>query len=83
MSSDEPVLRLRSEFAVISASVDRDGNGDRLRLFCEPAGLELFLDPLQIEALARLPESTLEEILEHIRIDAPEELGGGQKRGTS
>lgn len=78
MSTYQPVLHLRGEFAVIRASVDSDGNGDRLRLFCEPAGLELFLDPLQVEALARLPESTLEEILNHIRIDAPAELGGGE-----
>jgi hypothetical protein len=65
----EPVLRLRNEFASIEVSVDRSANGDRLWLRCHPADVQVLLDPLQLEAIARLPESSLKEILSSIQVD--------------
>jgi hypothetical protein len=65
----EAVLRLRSEFASIEVRVDRSANGDRLWVLCHPADVQVLLDPLQLEAIARLPESGLKEILSSIQVD--------------
>jgi hypothetical protein len=65
----EPVLYLRSEFASVEARVDRSANGDRLWLRCHPADVQVLLDPLQLEAIARLPEAALKKILTSIQVD--------------
>jgi hypothetical protein len=68
--SSEETLHLRSEFASVEVRVDRSANGDRLWLHCQPADVEVLLDPLQLEAIARLPDPVLKEILNSIQADA-------------
>jgi ketosteroid isomerase-like protein len=55
---------LASEFAAVEVSVDRHGNGPRLRLEDLRTGHEGFLDPLELETLAWLPDGALHPLLD-------------------
>ena len=58
------VGRISSEFADVSVSVDTDGNYPRLRLEDMKTGRVGFLDALELETLAWLPEGGLHKLLD-------------------
>lgn len=57
-------VELVSEFAAVSVSVDRDANGPRLRITDLKTGQVGFLDPLELESIAWLPEGALHPVLD-------------------
>jgi hypothetical protein len=59
-----PLGDLSSEFASVQLSIDHDGNGPRLRVEDLRTGQVGFLDPLELETLAWLPEGALHKLLD-------------------
>jgi hypothetical protein len=57
-------MELTSEFASMEVSLDHDGNGPRLRIVDLKTGHVGFLDPLELETLAWLPEGGLHKLLD-------------------
>jgi hypothetical protein len=57
-------MELSSEFASVAISLDDDGNGPRLRIEDLKTGHIGFLDPLELETLAWLPEGGLHKLLD-------------------
>jgi hypothetical protein len=57
-------MELQSEFASVAVSVDEAGNGPRLRIEDLRTGHVGFLDPLELETLAWLPEGALHRVLD-------------------
>lgn len=57
-------MELTSEFASVEVTVDDDGNGPRLRIEDLKTGQVGFLDPLELETLAWLPEGGLHKLLD-------------------
>lgn len=57
-------MELASEFAAVRLSLDADGNGPRLRIEDLRTGHVGFLDPLELETLAWLPEGGLHRVLD-------------------
>jgi hypothetical protein len=57
-------MELTSEFASVQVSLDIDGNGPRLRIEDLKTGQVGFLDPLELETLAWLPEGGLHKLLD-------------------
>ena len=55
---------LVSEFAAVRVCVDEDANGPRLRVEDLKTGRVGFLDPLELETLAWLPEGGLHKLLD-------------------
>ncbi len=55
---------LESEFASVAVRVDRDANGPRLRVTDLHTGQVGYLDPLELETLAWLPESEMHKLLD-------------------
>jgi hypothetical protein len=55
---------LTSEFAAVAVSIDHGGNGPRLRIEDLKTGHVGFLDPLELETLAWLPEGGLHKLLD-------------------
>jgi hypothetical protein len=53
-----------SEFATVRLSIDDAGNGPRLRIEDLKTGHVGFLDPLELETLAWLPEGGLHKLLD-------------------
>jgi hypothetical protein len=51
-SAPDGALRLENEFASVWVAIDRSANGVRLCITDAATGQALFLDPLQVEALA-------------------------------
>jgi len=62
--SDLPPGVVASEFAAVAVSIDHGGNGPRLRLEDLSGGKVAFLDALQLETLAWLPEEQLTALLD-------------------
>lgn len=60
----EPIGVVASEFAAVALSVDHEGNGPRLRIEDLRTGRVGFLDALELETLARLPEGALHRLLD-------------------
>jgi hypothetical protein len=60
----ETVRELVSEFGAVRVSVDHAGNGPRLMLEDLKTGQVGFLDPLELETLAWLPEGGLHKLLD-------------------
>lgn len=60
----DAVERVESEFASVAVSVDRGGNGARLRLEDLRTGRVGYLDALELETLAWLPPSGLHPLLD-------------------
>ena len=58
------VGRVSSEFADVSVSVDTEGNDPRLRVEDMKTGRVGFLDALELETLAWLPEGGLHKLLD-------------------
>jgi hypothetical protein len=53
-----------SEFATVALSIDSDGNGPRLRIEDLKTGHVGYLDALELETLAWLPEGGLHKLLD-------------------
>ena len=65
MSAERHALgEVTSEFAAVSLSIDHDGNGPRLRIEDLKTGQVGFLDALELETLAWLPEGGLHKLLD-------------------
>lgn len=60
----EPVGEVVSEFAAVSLTIDHDGNGPRLRIEDLRTGRVGFLDALELETLAWLPDGALHKFLD-------------------
>ncbi|WP_205698884.1 hypothetical protein [Conexibacter sp. SYSU D00693] len=60
----EPVGEVVSEFAAVSLSIDHEGNGPRLRVEDLRTGHVGFLDALELETLAWLPDGALHRFLD-------------------
>jgi hypothetical protein len=60
----DTLAEVSSEFASVSLSIDYDGNGPRLRIEDLKTGQIGFLDPLELETLAWLPEGGLHMMLD-------------------
>ncbi len=57
-------IEIASEFAAVQVSVDTAGNGPRLRVEDMRTGHVGFLDALELETLAWLPEGALHKLLD-------------------
>ena len=57
-------MELTSEFASVEVTLDHDGNGPRLKIVDLKTGQIGFLDPLELETLAWLPEGGLHKLLD-------------------
>lgn len=64
MSEPAAIGEIESEFASVRVSVDDDGNGPRLRIEDLKTGRVGFLDALELETLAWLPEGGLDKLLD-------------------
>jgi hypothetical protein len=60
----EPVGDVSSEFASVTLTIDHQGNGPRLRIEDRKTGQVGFLDALELETLAWLPEGGLHKLLD-------------------
>jgi len=60
----EPLGEVSSEFASVALSIDHAGNGPRLRIEDLRTGHIGFLDALELETLAWLPEGGLHKLLD-------------------
>ncbi|MEA2347661.1 MAG: hypothetical protein QOG62_1448 [Thermoleophilaceae bacterium] len=56
--------RVESEFASVEVSVDHDGHNARLRVVDLKTGQTGYLDALELETLAWLPEGGLHKLLD-------------------
>ena len=65
----EPVGVVANEFASVEVAVDHTGNGPRLRLVDLRTGRVGYLDALELETLAWLPDGGLHRLLDpsHVR----------------
>ena len=61
--SPEPVAVVANEFASVAVSVDSAGNSPRLRLVDLRTGRVGYLDALELETLAWLPDGALHGLL--------------------
>ncbi len=59
-----PPGELSSEFASVQVAIDHDANGPRLRVEDLRTGQVGYLDPLELETLAWLPEGGLHRLLD-------------------
>lgn len=60
----ESVGEVVSEFAAVAVSIDHDGNGPRLRVEDLNTGHVGYLDALELETLAWLPDGALHKLLD-------------------
>jgi hypothetical protein len=61
---DADGLQIASEFASVEVRVDNEGNGPRLRVEDLRTGRVGYLDALELETLAWLPEGALHKLLD-------------------
>jgi hypothetical protein len=61
---DETLGVVESEFASVRLTIDRQGNGPRLRIEDLTGGHVGYLDALELETLAWLPRERLQELLD-------------------
>lgn len=59
-----PLGEVASEFASVALVIDDGGNGPRLRIEDRRTGHVGFLDALELETLAWLPEGALHKLLD-------------------
>jgi len=64
-------MRLTSEFAAVEIARDDRGNGPRLMIRDLQTGQEIYLDPLELAALASTRHEELLPLLDPGRFDAP------------
>jgi hypothetical protein len=62
--SPDPIGEVSSEFASVALSVNHDGNGPRLQIEDLRTGHIGYLDALELETLAWLPEGALHALLD-------------------
>jgi hypothetical protein len=62
--SPDPIGEVSSEFASVALSVNHDGNGPRLQIEDLRTGHIGYLDALELETLAWLPEGALHTLLD-------------------
>jgi hypothetical protein len=60
----DSIGEVSSEFASVAVAIDHDGNGPRLRIEDLKTGQVGFLDALELETLAWLPEGGLHKLLD-------------------
>ncbi len=60
----QTIGEVSSEFATVALSIDHDGNGPRLRIEDLKTGHVGFLDALELETLAWLPDGGLHKLLD-------------------
>ena len=60
----DQIGEIESEFAAVRVSIDREGNGPRLRIDDLKTGHVGYLDALELETLAWLPEGGLHKLLD-------------------
>ena len=60
----DAVGEVSSEFASVAVTLDHDGNGPRLRIEDLKTGHVGYLDALELETLAWLPEGALHKFLD-------------------
>lgn len=61
-------VQLKNEFAVVRVSVDRSGNGPRLRICDEQNGSEILLDPLELAVFSTCVHADFAQFMEVLRI---------------
>jgi hypothetical protein len=61
---DEPLGEVTSEFGSVALSIDHAANGPRLRIEDLKTGHVGYLDALELETLAWLPEHGLHKLLD-------------------
>ena len=61
---NDPLGEVSSEFASVALSLNNDGNGPRLQIEDLRTGHVGFLDALELETLAWLPEGGLHKLLD-------------------
>lgn len=74
---------LESEFASVEVDVVEDANGPRLRIQDLKTGQVGFLDPLELETLAWIPEKAMQDLLDpskHRWREDPERPRGERRR---
>ena len=64
MGASEAIGVVANEFATVSVSIDRVGNSPRLRLEDQKTGRVGYLDALELETLAWLPDGALHGLLD-------------------
>jgi hypothetical protein len=64
MTEPQTIGEVTSEFASVGLSIDTGANGPRLRLEDLKTGHVGYLDPLELETLAWLPEGALRKFLD-------------------
>jgi hypothetical protein len=75
------MFRLASEFAAVEITRDDRGNGPRLMVRDLASGRCVYLDPLELAALANIRHSELMIFLDPARLESREEqLKGGRIR---
>jgi hypothetical protein len=62
--SPDPIGEVSSEFAAVALRVNHDGNGPRLEIEDLRTGHVGYLDALELETLAWLPEGALHGLLD-------------------
>jgi hypothetical protein len=75
--SDEPLGVVESEFATVRLSIDHEGNGPRLRIEDLKTGHVGFVDALELETLAWLPDGGLHKLLDPSLLRWREPVEGG------
>jgi hypothetical protein len=73
--ASEPVGEVSSEFASVALSINHDGNGPRLQITDLRTGRVGYLDALELETLAWLPEGALHSLLDPSHLRWREEQG--------
>ncbi len=68
-STDNGMLRLMSEFAVVEVARDERGNGPRLMIRDLQRGRSILLDPLELAALAAVRHEELQPFLDPARLE--------------
>lgn len=61
---DEPVGVVANEFASVAVTIDHAGHSPRLRLEDQKTGQVGYLDALELETLAWLPDGALHTLLD-------------------
>jgi hypothetical protein len=69
MVREEQSLRLTSEFAVVEIERDDRGNGPRLLIRDARSGKSIYLDPLELWALAWARHEDLLPLMDPARLD--------------
>ena len=64
MDAPEPVGVVTNEFALVSVTIDHAGHSPRLRLEDQKTGQVGYLDALELETLAWLPDGALHGLLD-------------------